>query len=457
MASALRDVDPRWFPYSSSYTPAIEEYNLSNWPATNKNISSYYDTTDWVSINSEPYDYPIFGLNDSRSTAVMRNRTSGVLPEDQLSRRLWIWITPLLLIIGTFGNVLSFFTLRSCTFRKCSIAFTLSALAVVDTSVLYTTLLRQWILYLTGGYDVRVLLWSFGCKLHFFLTYYLCQLSSWTLVVVTAERAVCVSMPFMAKTACTKSRIVGSWLLVAGVLAIINSHFLWTGGYPQMESLLPNNRTIVISSCFVGVRYLSFFYQMWYWLDLSLLSIIPFIFIIVGNIVITCCVFRAMKFRREQAIPINPYTPPLTQSSTISAPPSQAESFKPLTSSTTMLIGISVLFLVTTTPSAIYFLKSDDWIGTDPDPETIARIRLVFTITNLLYYANNSLNFLLYCLTGSRFRRAFIDHFRHEGVVSRARRMSRGIITIGTRSSNCNLGNGNYGIQLQPTKDEPNC
>lgn len=448
MASVLSSAEPHGFQYSSSNTP-IENQSLSIWPPTAYNIS-FYDT--WLSVNSEPYDDAVTELNDSFSlnmTTVMRNRTAGELPEEQLARRLWLWISPLLILIGTFGNILSFFTLRSCTFRKCSIAFTLSALAVVDTSVLYTTLLRQWILYLTE-YDVRVLLWSFGCKLHLFLTYYLCQLSSWTLVVVTAERAICVSMPFMAKTTCTKSRIVGSWFLVATILAVINSHLLWISEYVQVEIPQPNNRTILRSTCFIGLQYRTFFYRMWYWFDFTLLSIIPFIFIIVGNVVITYCVFRAMEFRRQQAIPITPY-PPFTQSSTVSGTPSQTETYKPLTSSTTMLIGISILFLVTTTPSAIYFLKSDDWIGLDPDPETIARIRLLFTVTNLVYYANNSLNFLLYCLTGSRFRRAFVDHFRREGVVSRARRMSRGIITIGTRSSNCNLGNGNIGIQLQPT------
>jgi len=56
------------------------------------------------------------------------------------------------------------------------------------------------IMFLTDDeMDIRSLTGAVGCKLHFFLTYYLCHLSSWTVVVVTMERAVHVGNPITAK------------------------------------------------------------------------------------------------------------------------------------------------------------------------------------------------------------------------------------------------------------------
>jgi len=72
------------------------------------------------------------------------------------------------------GNCLSLVVLLGRTFRKSSLSVTLGALAVVDSAVLCTALSRQWILFLTDEEtDVRSLTGAIGCKIHFFLTYYL--------------------------------------------------------------------------------------------------------------------------------------------------------------------------------------------------------------------------------------------------------------------------------------------
>ena len=86
-----------------------------------------------------------------------------------------------------------------------------------------------------------------------------------------------------------------------------------------------------------------------------------------------------------------------------------------MTSSTIMLVGISVVFLITTAPSAVFFLASNYWLqdeGNGTDAKASVSLRLFFTITNIIYYMNNATNFLLYCLIGSKFRRALADTFR---------------------------------------------
>ena len=54
---------------------------------------------------------------------------------------------------------------------------------------------------------------------------------------------------------------------------------------------------------------------------------------------------------------------------------------------------LSVVFLLTTSPNVIYFLKIDDWVSESEDARSEARLRLGFAITNLLYYTNNATNF----------------------------------------------------------------
>jgi len=56
---------------------------------------------------------------------------------------------------------------------------------------------------------------------------------------------------------------------------------------------------------------------------------------------------------------------------------------------------LSVVFLLTTSPNVIYFLKIDDWVSESEDARSEARLRLGFAITNLLYYTNNATNFFL--------------------------------------------------------------
>jgi len=79
--------------------------------------------------------------------------------------------------ICTAGNAISLAVLLGHAFRKSSLSFTLGALAVIDTAILCTVLPRQWILFLTDDdVDIRSLTGAVGCKLHFFLTYYLSPL-----------------------------------------------------------------------------------------------------------------------------------------------------------------------------------------------------------------------------------------------------------------------------------------
>ncbi|GFO25917.1 growth hormone secretagogue receptor type 1-like [Plakobranchus ocellatus] len=88
------------------------------------------------------------------------------------------------------------------------------------------------------------------------------------------------------------------------------------------------------------------------------------------------------------------------------APPVRASKKNDRTSSmTAILLLLNVVFLATTTPVSIFFIIRDDWVKRITNHKELALFRLTFTIVNLIQYMNNSINFILYCITGSRFRK----------------------------------------------------
>lgn len=333
------------------------------------------------------------------STTVAQDKVSNYA-EYHLSNWLMLYIAPLILVVGTVCNTISLFVLRHPFFRDSPISFTLSALAVVDTLVLYTSLLRQWILAL-GFSDIRELFGDTSCKGHFLLTYYLQQLSSWTLVVVTIERTVCVGLPLTAKWLCTRGRVLLLWISIAIALFLLNSHFFVTVSYGRQKPIETENRTEVI--CYRAEAFKDFFDVYWYFIDFIFLSFLPFVIILIGNIIIIICVVKAIKFRHHQQL-----SSPTTLTPAISP-------HNPMTSQTALLVGISFLFLATTSPSAIFFIVSNKYHKSAyPSRRFLAQLRLAFVMTMLLYYVNYALNFVLYCVSGTRFRRALDDICRRK-------------------------------------------
>ena len=203
--------------------------------------------------------------------------------------------------------------------------------------------------------------------------------------------------------------MIAVWLCTALILAAISFHFFITVTYPVYESGDPDsmspdtNTTLDVDPiCYVQPAYNWFFVDVWYWIDFTLLAFVPFLVVLTGNFVIIACLLRAVRFRyRQESLP------GIRGGGAV-----PGDKGKVVTSSTLMLMTVSVVFFLTTSPNVIYFLKIDDWVAEADDAHTEAKLHLAFTATNLLYYTNNASNFFLYCLSGSRFRRAMFQMFR---------------------------------------------
>jgi len=122
------------------------------------------------------------------------------MAEDVALRWLWRVAAPLLLTVGTLGNLLGLVVLTTTPAfrgrRGGAVGFALGALCCVDTGLLVTTLLRRCLLHWTGV-DISTASPA-SCRLHFFLAHFFSHLSSATVAVLSADRAVTVWRPVPA-------------------------------------------------------------------------------------------------------------------------------------------------------------------------------------------------------------------------------------------------------------------
>lgn len=126
-----------------------------------------------------------------------------------------------LLIVGTFGNILSFVIFSHGTLRKSSTFRYLALLSLMDLLVLYSGLLD---LFLTIEYGIAFSLRNLNpvtCRLHTFITYWSQHSSSWILSFISVDRAIATNCIQFARKFCTPRSaeyIVAAILITIGLL-----------------------------------------------------------------------------------------------------------------------------------------------------------------------------------------------------------------------------------------------
>ena len=292
-------------------------------------------------------------------------------------------VSPVILTIGTVGNILTFIVLVRPRARQYSTAIYLIALTVVDFIALYTGLLR---IFVVGAFDVDIRRVSeASCKLHIFFVYFSTHCSSWLVCAVTIERVISVWFPHRIKTGCHPKSALLSVITISLIVMSVDSHFLY-GFTIQVDF---DNRTNCMPQ---SHGYIEFIDKAWPWIDMTLLFLIPFAVIVAGNVLIIVRVKFSQRLRRRSCPNVG----------------SRRTSGEPLFFLTAMLITLNVVFMLCVMPIVIYIIGQYTWwpardYSTYSDYE-LAINRLLWVIVNLLNYVNYAVNFLLYILCGSKFR-----------------------------------------------------
>lgn len=74
-----------------------------------------------------------------------------------------------------------------------------------------------------------------------------------------------------------------------------------------------------------------------------------------------------------------------------------------MSSTSCTLIILNTVFLVSTTPISVFLIGYPYW-SEKASSHKMAALNLIWSLVNILMYTNNAINFLLYCLSGSKFR-----------------------------------------------------
>ncbi|KAK3094965.1 hypothetical protein FSP39_008421 [Pinctada imbricata] len=319
--------------------------------------------------------------------------------EYTVAEKIWIVVSPILIVIGTISNILSVVVLARKRMRNSTTMFYLMILALGDILVLSTGLLRYWLKF---AFDVDVrLLSQFGCKLHVFLVYFSLDFTTWILVAVTIDRCIFVCLPFRAKQLCTMKHAEAAAISIAILMVAINFHLFW-----GVEIKLEDGER----SCSQANEFTS---RVWPWLDFCIFSILPFTVMIICN---TCIIRRLIQSHRRivshqdrhqerptQTVSGNGITTPGHEES---APPvvNNHKTKAKVPSVTAMLLSVNCVFLLLTVPIVIYLIVHS-YVNSTLSAHERAVTQLFWAIVNMLQYANNSIHFFMYCLTCPRFRK----------------------------------------------------
>lgn len=327
-----------------------------------------------MSNDSSEFPYSYF-----RSEAELR---AGVL--------LWQIFSPILIFFGTVGNVLSVIVLSRKSMNHSVSSTYLLSLSVADLLVLYVGLLRQWIRYMFG-YEIRTAA-NWICKLHWWFLYVTLDFSVWLLVMVTLERLITTFKPFSNRILCTKKRAKFVIASVGLTVLLINCHVLY--GMERKPVRNGNGTHILGYNCGPSAAYVKFFALVWNYIDLCKYSLIPFFILSLSNI---CIIYKVVSNNRKMKRQV--------------APSNVATTHDKTSSMSKLLLTLNFVFIITTAPVCVYLIGEPYWIPRDV-PRNIQLEDPWWAFVNILMYINNTVNFILYCFSGSRFRRELKRLFR---------------------------------------------
>lgn len=230
--------------------------------------------------------------------------------------------------------------------------------------------------------------WS--CRFQRFFVYVSLDTSAWILAAISIERFLAVCMPHKHKLLKSTSR---AWKVVIGIIIFqvaFNSHVFFNYG---SQTVTKDNVTTTFAcgySSDAAREYLTVYHS---WISMAVYCFIPFCTMLILNI------FIIAKMRLMQA----------ALKSRCSASTTSRRSQANTLSMTRMLLCVTFYFILVTTPAFIFAIFQE-WLfkNTEITPEKYGQIEVVDAVLTILLYLNHSINFLLYCVSGRRFRRELI-------------------------------------------------
>ena len=327
--------------------------------------------------------------------------TSLDFTECRFAVMLWKIFAPLCLVVGVLGNIMSLMVLSRQRMRQTTTSVYLRLLAIVDTVVLIVTMPRQILSFYSFVkiHDLSV----FTCKFYSFMTPVILTLSWYILPIISIDRLIQVRYPLWAKKHCTKKSALIIFTVLALVILATNLHSLIFQELRWRAARVPTNatNTTVRLNAVCGAvdpRVLEFQKNVYPWFFLVVFSLTPVMLQIVCNVIlIRELVIRSRRRQNNRALKDHNERDEREQ--------------KDLRSVTRMLVVTSVFFVLSSVPQCSQIILQY-YLFQPKTPHNHAKDTLFKACVHLLMYSNNTINFLLYTLSGKLFRNELYSMFR---------------------------------------------
>lgn len=236
-------------------------------------------------------------VNDNGSLIIIGVLKDEYLPEPddmpdvhKLDTMLNTWVPPILIILGSIGNILTILVMRRPPFCHYSISFYIAAYAFTSLLTLYLFLGSEWVAFIAKVKTIDNQS-DWLCRLWQFISRAITYSSIWFVVAMTIDRYIIIWQSKHVPSMCTifMAKFVAVIIMVG--LVVISIHAMWL--YELM------------GQCY-------FFHNedlhavIWPWMSASFYSFIPLTLIFIFDVLILTglCLKRPAKSRHNEQLPM---------------------------------------------------------------------------------------------------------------------------------------------------------
>ena len=273
---------------------------------------------------------------------------------------------PLLIPLGLVGNTLSFTVMIQSKNRKVSTCIYMAAISINDNIMM----LMCFHDYLVAGLEIHEW-YPIECLCSAFVASFALQNCTYLILTMTVDKYIAIKWPHRAATYSTPGRakriVVG---LYVSVFIYNIPHFILSRA--------------IGGQCF-GYAVDKLITKVYSWFSFGINVIIPFTLLIHMNFVIIKTVKNSHKMQESSGI--------VTRQAAMKSTEKQL---------TIMMLLVTTLFLILLCPAYVRFIYLT--FASRDTPLQYANSMLLYQITFKLYTTNSGINFLLYCISGKKFR-----------------------------------------------------
>ncbi|XP_060569309.1 FMRFamide peptide receptor frpr-18-like [Ruditapes philippinarum] len=298
--------------------------------------------------------------------------------------------TPVIVLVGIIGNVLSFLVMKTKTLRRKTYSHYLCALAVLDTFTLIFRQVESVDEYFVSYRKTKGIFQNFddgSCKLYNFLAHVITLMCSWLVVFMAVERVVAVRYPFK-RVYFRRETGAGVAICILFVVVCLTQSFRLF----MIEHIVYDEQNN-IHDCLASDMYIEIYTSLdVYFFLWALVFVLPVVLITVCNITVICHIIRVRKDLRMK----DDYL-------TYKVDRARWRRNR----STVMLLIVTFLYIITLLPLFTLSLIVDVTIkvgSIETARNTYVALRPFIDLSVSISLLNYAVNFFVYILSGKRFR-----------------------------------------------------